>query len=61
MVTIVRHTRADLELRREEILAERGVSSAAELLDASGKRELTLEEESALDELRRIAFLLGEE
>lgn len=61
MVTIVRHSREDLEQRRLQLLHARGVSSEAELLDTSGQRELTVEEEDALEELRRIAFLLGEE
>lgn len=61
MVTIVRHDSQDLERRRRQILDDLHVPDAAALIDESGRRELTIEEEEALDELRRIAFLLGEE
>jgi hypothetical protein len=58
---IQRHTREELEDRRAHILAELpGVGSAKDLWDIAGMRELTPEEEAALNELRRIQFLLNE-
>lgn len=60
-VRIVRHSSEELERRRRQILADLRVSGVDELIDESGRRELTVKEEEALDELRRITFLLGEE
>lgn len=59
MISFHRHSREDLERRHAEVCAAVGVSGADELWRIAGKRELTTEEDVALDELRRIEFLLG--
>lgn len=61
MAAITRHTREDLKARRRELLDRCEVESFKDLRDIAGMRELTTEEEAALEELRRIEFLLGEE
>jgi hypothetical protein len=56
---VIHVERRELVERRNEILARVGVS-ASELKARAERYELTPEEWAALEELREIAFLLGE-
>ena len=60
MAEIRRYTSEELLVQKASALRSAGATDAAELWAAVGRRAPTTDEEDALDELERIAFLLGE-